>query len=177
VVLFFKYVKKRKRNKAMQIKYFSYGSNMGVSQMKSRCPSATCAGRAILLGHKLTFAGSSKTWGGKGVANVVSKKGEVVYGRVWTLTPRCLYALDKYEGYPVAYQRIKMPVIMEESGLSQIVWVYIKKGNIQINLPSSAYVRRMVEGLIDAGYQYDSEAFYALDDAVASVKFDVLDKH
>ena len=59
----------------MQIKYFSYGSNMGVSQMKSRCPSVICAGRAILLGHKLTFAGSSRTWGGKGVANVVSKKG------------------------------------------------------------------------------------------------------
>ena len=70
-----------------------------------------------------------------------------------------------------------MPVIMEESGLSKIVWVYIKKGSVQINLPSSAYVRRMAEGLIDAGYQYDSEAFYALDDAVASVKFDVLDKH
>ena len=150
----------------MRIKYFAFGSNIGAEQMTRRCPSATCAGRAVLLDHKLVFAGSSSTWGGNGVANATPEKGSAVLGRMWLISRKDLYTLDGYEGHPVAYKRVKMSIVTDIDGTSEMAWVYVKQRNAQIRPPSNAYVWRIADGLADAGYPLDSEAFKSLADAV-----------
>src|SRR5690242_14782277 len=70
--------------------YFSYGSNMVLDQMVSRCPAARFFGRARLMNHEFRICHS-------GYATVVPKRGTSVYGVIWLLTRRDERALDIYE--------------------------------------------------------------------------------
>ena len=89
--------------------YFAYGSNMDPAQMDDRCPGAICLGIAVLTGWVLTFAGSSRRWGG-GVATVTPSTNSRtrVPGVLWEITDKHLGALDGYEGHPAAYTRLQL---------------------------------------------------------------------
>ena len=78
--------------------YFAYGSNLDLEQMAQRCPDAEIVGPVRLENYELRFRGS-------GFATVAPKKGSVVYGLVWKITPNCEQSLDRYEGYPRVIQR------------------------------------------------------------------------
>ena len=78
--------------------YFAYGSNLDLEQMAQRCPDAKIVGPVRLENYELRFRGS-------GFATVAPRKGSVVYGLVWKLTPQCEQSLDRYEGYPRHYRR------------------------------------------------------------------------
>ncbi len=39
----------------MAVKYFAYGSNLDLPQMKRRCPSSKLISKGTLSGHRLTF--------------------------------------------------------------------------------------------------------------------------
>ena len=73
--------------------YFAYGSNINLEQMEHRCPDAQLVGPVTLQNYELQFRGS-------GFATVSPKKGSVVHGLLWKLTPKSEQALDRYEGYP-----------------------------------------------------------------------------
>jgi hypothetical protein len=74
--------------------YFAYGSNLDLEQMAQRCPDAEIVGPVRLENYELRFRGS-------GFATVAPKKGSVVYGLVWKITPNCEQSLDRYEEFPI----------------------------------------------------------------------------
>jgi gamma-glutamylcyclotransferase len=94
--------------------YFAYGSNLSLTQMSRRCPTATYHSFGILRNH---------TWkiGPRGYANVVPSSAScsassslqksahahkpVVYGALFTLEPSDEDALDFAEGVPFAYEK------------------------------------------------------------------------
>ena len=59
--------------KWMAIKYFAYGSNLDLPQMKRRCPSSKLISKGTLPGYRLTFNRFSSGWGG-GVADVIQEQ-------------------------------------------------------------------------------------------------------
>lgn len=97
--------------------YFAFGSNLWLSQMRTRCPSSTYLGIARLNNH---------TWhiNERGYANVVAtpppssppasqpqpQPQPHVYGLVYRLSPPDEARLDRNEGVPTAYEKAFLPV-------------------------------------------------------------------
>ena len=120
--------------------YFAYGSNINLEQMELRCPKAQMVGPVTLKNYELQFRGS-------GFATVAPKKGSVVHGLLWKLTPSCEQSLDRYEGYPRHY--IKEAVTVQTAdGLKIPVMAYIMAEPMccQPALPSPYYYRTIRQG-------------------------------
>lgn len=120
--------------------YFAYGSNINLEQMEHRCPDAQLVGPVTLQNYELQFRGS-------GFATVSPKKGSVVHGLLWKLTPESEQALDRYEGYPRHY--IKETVTVQTVDGSKIpVMAYIMAEPLcrQPALPSPYYYRVIQQG-------------------------------
>jgi gamma-glutamylcyclotransferase len=146
--------------------YFSYGSNLWLHQMSTRCPSSPYTGIARLKNY---------TWiiNDRGYANVISssstslssspsKYTNEVYGLVYTLTPSDKSQLDKNEGVPLAYTKETLPCDFWPSNTSHRVdtskspeekkdmLVYIDRKRITPDEPRKEYVYRMNQGIADA---------------------------
>ena len=110
----------------MQIKYFAYGSNLDLAQMKIRCPSSELISKGSLSDYRLTFNRYSSGWGG-GVADVIQDQDSKVWGLVFKLSNSDLKRLDSYEGcyndQTSLYERWKA-VINTPKGQISDVWVY-----------------------------------------------------
>jgi gamma-glutamylcyclotransferase (GGCT)/AIG2-like uncharacterized protein YtfP len=108
------------------VKYFGYGSNLDLSQMKRRCPSSKLISKGSLPGYRLTFNRFSNGWGG-GVADVIQDQDSKVWGLVFEISDSDLERLDRYEGYhkdqTSMYERWKA-VIDTPNGQISDVWVY-----------------------------------------------------
>ena len=107
-------------------KYFAYGSNLDLIQMKRRCPSSRLISKGALSCYRLTFNKFSSGWGG-GVADVIQDQGSKVWGLVFEISDTDLKRLDRYEGYhkdeTSLYERWKT-VIDTPNGQVSDVWVY-----------------------------------------------------
>ena len=66
-------------------KYFAYGSNLDLLQMKRRCPSSKLISKGSLSGYRLTFNRFSSGWGG-GVADVIQAQDSKVWGLVFEIS-------------------------------------------------------------------------------------------
>ena len=110
----------------MTAKYFAYGSNLDLLQMKRRCPLSKLISKGSLSGHRLTFNKYSSGWSG-GVADVIQDEGSEVWGLVFEISDSDLERLDRYEGYhkdqTSLYERWKA-VIDTPDGQVCDVWVY-----------------------------------------------------
>lgn len=73
------------------IMYFAYGSNMDVSQMSERCPSAKAIGVGRLNGYQFSLDS-------EGTATVIEQQHAFVWGVVWEIDGKDLAVLDRYEG-------------------------------------------------------------------------------
>lgn len=87
----------------MKFKYFAYGSNMLVSRILDRCPSAKVIGPAAAEGFDLTFTKPSKD--GSGKASIVSASGTDVPGVIFEIDVAELNRLDRAEGAGFGYER------------------------------------------------------------------------
>ncbi|KAL2068149.1 hypothetical protein VTL71DRAFT_16247 [Oculimacula yallundae] len=112
--------------------YFAYGSNLSLTQMRHRCPTATYDSLAVLKGWKWII-------GERGYANVVQAKsrteglvrggkgdggseedgkgkkeeeyeGDRVFGMVYLLQDEDERILDRAEGVPWAYEKVLLEV-------------------------------------------------------------------
>ncbi len=114
--------------------YFAYGSNLDTRQMRRRCPSA----RPILVGDaqdwRLTFAGA-------GFANIERAKGARTPGVVWVIeNPADWLALDRYEGYPGQYRRIRVRVVLDRGAWTWATAYTMTPENARrLSLPSDGY--------------------------------------
>ena len=129
--------------------YFAYGSNLNKKQMRERCPESKPVFIATLHNYKLTFVGWSRQWRG-GTASIKPFRGERVPGAIYELSDQDLRRLDKYEGYPNAYDRLSVKA-NNEDGESVEAITYIKAGQADETQPSQEYLSVIRQGYRDWG--------------------------
>ena len=134
--------------------YFAYGSNIDLEQMARRCPAAQVVGPATLENYELAFRGS-------GFATIVPKRGSVVHGLLWSITPLCEQALDRYEGYPCHYTKEPVSVrTADGAAVSAMVYIMAEPLCRQPALPSETYY-----GIIRRGFKENHLSVSSLEDA------------
>ncbi len=123
-----------------QVIYFAYGSNLSTRQMRARCATARVEARAVLRHHVLAFDGFSARWGGP-VATLVPARGAEVEGLLYRLQPADLRALDRHEGYPFVYERLRL-LVTDEHGRRRHAEVYLQPGTRRGTMaPPARYAR------------------------------------
>ncbi len=131
--------------------YIAYGSNLNLTQMHNRCPTAEVAGKSELKNHRLCFVGDDEY----AVANVIRVKGETVPVLIWRIQPSDEQALDRYEGYPRLYRKEYRFVNL--SGKRVKAMIYIMNQARRLGIPNSIYLETIREGYIAA--DFDSYIF------------------
>ena len=130
--------------------YFAYGSNINLEQMEHRCPDAQLVGPVTLQNYELQFRGS-------GFATVSPKKGSVVHGLLWKLTPKSEQALDRYEGYPRHYTKEQVSVrTTDDAAVSVMAYIMAEPMSRQPALPSPYYYRAIQQGFEANGLPVES---------------------
>ena len=134
--------------------YCAYGSNIDLEQMARRCPAAQVVGPVTLENYELTFRGS-------GFATIMPKEGSVVHGLLWSITPLCEQALDRYEGYPRHYTKEPVSVrTADGAAVSAMVYIMAEPLCRQPALPSETYY-----GIIRRGFKENHLPVSSLEDA------------
>ena len=138
----------------MTVKYFAYGSNLDLLQMKRRCPLSKLISKGSLSGHRLTFTKYSSGWGG-GVADVIQDEGSEVWGLVFEISDSDLERLDRYEGYhkdeTSLYERWKA-VINTPHGQVCDVWVYTVVEKQKFVQPTLEYLQIIKDAAVRWGF-------------------------
>ncbi len=102
--------------------YFAYGSNMNPERMAERGADFTLRRKHSLEGYSLRFNKISSQTPGTGCANIVPEENSYVEGVVYRITVGGLYNLDKFEGYPEHYARIRL--VLDIGGTQETVKTY-----------------------------------------------------
>ena len=129
--------------------YFAYGSNLNRQQMLERCPNCQPRFTAELPSYRLIFTGWSRQWQG-GVASIKPSRGDKVLGAIYELSDKDLPRLDKYEGYPDTYNRLKVTVYRDTGEAVEAV-TYIKNQQSEETRPSPQYLAQLQQGYRDWG--------------------------
>ena len=127
--------------------YFAYGSNLSKKQMAERCPDSKPKFSAVLPNYRLIFTVWSRQWKG-GVASAKPFRGEKVKGAVYEISENDLKKLDRFEDYPVTYNRLNVIVWTDEGDSAEAV-TYIKKEQSQETKPSLEYLAVIRQGYRD----------------------------
>lgn len=127
--------------------YFAYASNLSLKQMSERCPDSKPKFTAILPNYKLIFTGWSRKRRG-GIATIRLSPGSKVKGAIYEISERDLRSLDKYEGYPDTYDRMKVKVITADDEFVEAV-TYIKRIQSEETAPSQEYLAVIRQGYKD----------------------------
>jgi gamma-glutamylcyclotransferase (GGCT)/AIG2-like uncharacterized protein YtfP len=122
--------------------YFAYGSNMNPNQMYERIGREITPKLALLKNYELIFPRKSIIQKG-GVASIIEKMGEVVYGVIYELNDNEMEKLDKYEGKGYAYDRININVLKDNEEISCETYIAKKEGDF---LPSEEYLKKIITG-------------------------------
>ena len=122
--------------------YIAYGSNLNLSGMQSRCPTAEIVGTAVLKDYQLLFR--------DGLATVEPRPGAEVPVLVWDIQPGDEKRLDAYEGWPSLYRKENLTVEMDGSPTEAMV--YIMNGGHRLSPPSKYYYNTLLEGYQTAGF-------------------------
>ena len=115
--------------------------------MSERCPDSQPRFTATLQNYQLVFAGWSRLWRG-GLASIKPFRGEKVLGAIYEISDRCLRRLDKCEGYPDTYDRLKVTVY-QDTGEPVEAITYIKLSQSEETKPSLEYLAAVKQGYRD----------------------------
>lgn len=137
--------------------YFAYGSNMNPERMRERGAHFTQIERYALKGYALKFNKASSKEPGRGCANIVVDEKCIVEGVLYKINVAGLYNLDRHEGYPVEYDRVRL--IFELNGSEETVKTYMANpGKTREGLyPSRSYIEHLLkarEFLSEDYYRY-----------------------
>ena len=123
--------------------YIAYGSNLNLSQMAIRCPSATVYGKGILNNWELVYRGHKAN----AHATIIKKQGSKVPVLVWEIQPEDECNLDIYEGYPHYY--FKKNIMVTIDGKKKKTMVYIMDKKQLPGQPSAQYVKTILQGYLE----------------------------
>ncbi|MDK2956446.1 MAG: hypothetical protein PWQ57_1942 [Desulfovibrionales bacterium] len=84
------------KRRIRKIRYFAYGPNMNVKQMRERCTHPEVVGPARLPNHALAFYGYTWLWD-SGMETVVPAPGRDLWGVVYELGPTDADSLDAWQ--------------------------------------------------------------------------------
>ncbi|MGH7298444.1 MAG: gamma-glutamylcyclotransferase family protein [Polyangiaceae bacterium] len=133
--------------------YFAYGSNLSEAQMRARCPDARPAGRAALRGYRLAFAGYSELWGGAVATLAPDPKGRV-RGILYEVTAADLDALDRWEGHPHYYRRVRATVT-DGRRRDRRVHLYVMTPERALGEPAMAYLTALLRAYLALGFDIE----------------------
>lgn len=153
--------------------YVAYGSNINKSQMNFRVPGAKPYGKGIVYNWQLDFHGKD----GNGYATLTQSPGHKVPVVLWEMSDKQESVMDRYEGYPTAYYKKKIPVHV--NGQKMEGTVYIMNEERRVARPSRKYVNTVRIGYESFGLDlsYLQEALernskeYYLDDLLEVREF------
>ena len=129
----------------MPLHYFAYGSNLLVSRLQARTPSAEPLGIATLPGWTLCFHKVGTDGSGKG--DIVPAADGAVTGMVYRLRTRELWRLDLAEG--LGYRRRRLAVCLDGRGLR--CETYVATAIDPTLRPFDWYRRLILAGLLEHG--------------------------
>lgn len=125
--------------------YIAYGSNLNLTQMASRCPTAKLYGTGIVNGYELQFKGLPNG----AFATIGENENASVPVAVWELQIYDERRLDMYEGYPNHYYKKDIPVTVNGEELTAMVYIMNQKQDFGI--PSDYYYEAVRQGYEDCG--------------------------
>ncbi|WP_372879732.1 gamma-glutamylcyclotransferase family protein [Spongiibacter marinus] len=134
--------------------YFAYGSNMSLSRLRGRVPSAEALGCFTLNHHDLRFHKASKDGSGKCDAFFTSDPESVMYGVLFKIDPAEKSALDKAEGLGYGYEK-KEVTVSSPDGTSVAATTYIATKIDKKLKPYSWYVNHVLVGANEASLPQD----------------------
>jgi len=120
--------------------------------MRERSNKARFLCRAFLENYDFVYDGYSAFRRGP-VANIVPKKGNIVWGALWVINKDDLERLDNKEGYPCVYRREKV-IVKDDNNEKYEAWVYLRDQK-DLGSPSDDYRRLVVQGARDCGLPDD----------------------
>lgn len=123
--------------------YIAYGSNLNLTQMVARCPSASIYSQGVLNNWELVYRGSKTN----SHSIIIRKQGAFVPVLVWNIQPQDEYRLDVYEGYPHYYFKKNIMVNIGEK--KKKAMVYIMNDKCTPGVPSTHYIETIRQGYID----------------------------
>lgn len=136
--------------------YFAYGSNMNPERVRHRkMPFRGHAG-GVLADYRLAFNKRSVKYRGAASANVIAAPGDRVEGVLYELAhPTQIEFMDPFEGYPVRYTRLSLPIACGDTSID--AWVYIANESFVVEGLKPA---RWYLGHLLCGRDFLSEAYY-----------------
>jgi gamma-glutamylcyclotransferase (GGCT)/AIG2-like uncharacterized protein YtfP len=129
--------------------YFAYGLNLARKQMLECCPNSRPQFTAALGNYRLIFTGWSRKWRGS-MASIKPAQGKRVPGAVYEISDRDLPRLDRCEGYPEVYNRLKVTVYGDADEPVEAI-TYIKASQSEETRPSAEYLAVIQQGYRDWG--------------------------
>ncbi len=106
------------------LKYFAYGSNMGLTALDEMGVLYRNVRPAVLSGWELIFNVPESKFPGFAYANVVEKEGSVVKGLLMELESDSIALLDEYEVFPLDYLKRNVQVELgDHSAESAFIYV------------------------------------------------------
>lgn len=133
--------------------YFAYGSNMNLSQIRSRCSRPEAISAACLKDHRLVFCGHSDVWDG-GMETVEPAPGMDVWGVLFSLSNMNWERLDLWQDARMDGGGLyfHIPMIVEDmEGHEHYVRLYKKDVQKEPTKPSREYLDFIVQGAIENG--------------------------
>jgi len=138
------------------MKYFAYGSNMDPERMRERDITSSQRRHAILIGYRLEFNKVASRNPEEGYANVVQYENGVVEGVLYDIRDSDVAKLDRCEGYPEHYDRVKVKVRPDVKQEMEAVTYIAQPSKIRYGLrPSRDYLDHLLaaEDLLSESYR------------------------
>ncbi len=143
--------------------YIAYGSNLNLTQMAHRCPTAEVVGQTTMKDWRLMFRGAN----GSAVATIERNPGYHVPVLVWKLRPQDEQALDRYEGWPYLYRKETLKIILNDRQISAMAYI-MNEENHPYGTPSAGYLETIMTGYKSAGFD-ESILHQAADESMKGV--------
>lgn len=130
------------------MKYFAYGSNMSLTRLKNRVPSAVRLGTYILIGHQLRFHKSSDDGSSKCDAFQTYSNSDAVVGALFDINNNEKSDLDQIEGLGEGYSEKRVKVANSGGEFIEATTYYAIKINAPLK-PYSWYLNHVIIGAIE----------------------------
>lgn len=130
--------------------YFAYGSNMLKARLEERVGTVSYLGKAILMNYTLNFSKLGND--GSGKASIIEEEGSVVEGAIYQLTKDQMKILNRFEGFPKHYTKLKLSVTCEESNKKRLkVVTYVANPDYirEDLLPTKEYLDFILRGALE----------------------------
>ncbi len=136
--------------KITDVLYFSFGSNMNMRQISSRCIISEIVDIAYFNNHKLGFYGNSKIWDGA-VETCIPDNNSKLWGVIYRLKLHALDSLDAWQGvrFDGSVPYFHYPAVVESSeGKTYDVLLYKKDILAEPKTPSTEYKEFILQGAL-----------------------------